>query len=248
MPSKHETSEQARDVIDSHAQQARKRARLWKKHGSLRTSATHAASRQQAAGSSARLFRVEAPRRRAAQQLLVIAQQRLRDDVGGPQLLHRRQRLAAEHLLQAVRRAAYGAACVSTARGGRDSRQRRAGRQPHGLAGASATAERPGRAGSTTSVPRRTCIMQPRPQLSTAQGGPCCTAAQSDLATSAGRYCGATIQLACLSAKSPAARDGCAACEHVAQAACVHCLHQLPAPCKPPRDSCSSAARPRSRL
>lgn len=51
--------------------------------------------------------------------------------------------------------------------------------------------------------PARTCIMQPRPQASTAQGGPAATVLHSMRATSAGLNCGGTIQLACCSAKSP---------------------------------------------
>jgi hypothetical protein len=48
-----------------------------------------------------------------------------------------------------------------------------------------------------------TCIMHPSPHESTAHTGPAATSPHAILATSAGWYCCPTIQLACLSAKSP---------------------------------------------
>ena len=50
-----------------------------------------------------------------------------------------------------------------------------------------------------------TCMRQPRPQESTAQGGPCCMAPHSHFAISEGLYCAPTIHEALMRGKSPVA-------------------------------------------
>lgn len=78
-----------------------------------------------------------------------------------------------------------------------------------------------------------TCIIQPSPQLSTAQDGPCCTVDHSCLATSPGLYWLPTIQLACCSAKSPAS-------EHPTEHASSHVYTVMSSCC------CGFLAEPRT--